>query len=241
MKNASSSQKLVISHFNGPALVIAGPGSGKTFSVINRVNSLISNHKISPDQILVVTFSKHAANEMNNRYKSLSNSFGVLFCTFHSLAYNYLINYSKFDKYKLVSENEKLKIFITVLKNNDLDKNTSKEEIISLINQLSYLKNTNNYKNDYSSYIFQTETIPKDKINYIINQYLDYLKEFNLVDFDDIIINCLKMLSDFKTNGYDYKKYKYIIVDEFQDINQAQYDFIKLISYSKNIMVVGDV
>lgn len=233
MNKPSTDQARVINHFLGPATVIAGPGSGKTFTIVHRVKSLIYDHNIPPDNILVVTFSKKASREMYLRFTTETGINSVNIGTFHSIAFNILKQDPNFKNLSLITEFEKRKIISQIL-NNKVHKDVISEETVQdALNMVSFYKNQGDPENKDLKF-------PFDKA--IIDEYDAFLRQINKLDFDDMIVDCLEFLrTRAKSRAYYEDKFKFIIIDEFQDINYPQYELIKEFAIkNKNIMAVGD-
>lgn len=241
MKKFNDTQLMAISHDVGPCLVLAGPGSGKTTVLINRILNLIVNLKVDPQNILVITFTKAAATEMKDRFIKLigDSKYRVdnfpTFGTFHSIFFGILRESFGYNLNSLVDENINKQILINVIENYNEIKitDTNIKNIISDINdyKLSLEKGISFIPRFTSKKLF-------DKI------YLDFEEKlFNekKLNFSDMINVCNKLLQEHEDVLKLYQdKFKYILIDEFQDINISQYKTIKLICKNKNIFVVGD-
>ena len=240
MRQPSPSQWKAINHKDGPAQLIAGPGSGKTFTIVQRIIHLIEDESIPPDQILVLTFSKAAAQEMKTRFISESDSLDVHFATFHSLAYYILRTSFSFSPQSLISDNEKRTILAQIFRNSNKDYLCSMEYLSGILDQLSKLKNSGAYSN--LKLESDNEDISTDELNKLMGNYFSFVKELKRLDFDDMVLKCIESLNKYpKVLEFYQNKFKYILVDEFQDINMPQYDLVKLIAYPENnIMSVGD-
>ena len=241
MREPSRVQREAICHRDGPALLIAGPGSGKTFTLVNRIRNLIEREKIPPEEILVVTFSKAAAKEMQDRFLKESKEYGVHFGTFHSLAYYILKTSFGVNNSSLLSDAEKRNMLSQVLKNNGYSELCNIDFLSGLIGQISKCKNSSEY--EQLNIESTNENISKEELNGIIHQFLLFTEEMGKMDFDDMILKSLNKLEKNEDILAEYRnKFKYILVDEFQDINMPQYKLIKLLSCpNNNLFVVGDV
>lgn len=240
MKQPSQSQREAINHKDGPALLIAGPGSGKTFTIVQRIINLIEKENIPPNQILVLTFSKAAASQMHDRFKVESGNLDVHFGTFHSLAYFILKKSFSFKENNLISDFEKRRMLSQILKNHGLDELCSTENLQFIIDSISKQKNSSNY--NQISISLGTDDISDNILQSVLDEYFEFLKEKGKLDFDDMILRCIELLKNNNQILIQYQnQFKYILVDEFQDINIPQYDLVKLISYpDNNLMCVGD-
>ncbi len=239
MKHPSDVQLKAICHVSGPARVLAGPGSGKTFTIIQRLSYLVNEIKISPEQILCITFTKAAAYEMQSRYQSLTDvkegqEHDVVFKTIHGICYQILKESGEYRNYSLISELNKRKIIETVLKNKGLFKELSNGIATELLDAVSRKKNAMSYLAD--------ALICEDMFDDIYKEYQLMLQDRKLLDFDDLITECNKL---FMSKSACLKKWQerfgYILVDEFQDVNQTQYELIKRLALPQNnLYVVGD-
>ena len=228
--NCNPAQKRAIEHEKGPAYVIAGPGSGKTFVIIQRIISLIRKG-VDPGSILTITFTKAAAIEMQQRFIKETDSMypEVLFGTFHSIFYHILDT----GRLSIIRESEKYKILSHVLHGKDYD-----GEIIKLIlSEISRLKNSGGNANDRDKSVPFYEDFPE-----IMHEYASILKEQNLIDFDDMVLQCRDyLIKRPDIRGKWQERLRYIQIDEYQDINMAQFEVVKLLlSKERNLFVVGD-
>lgn len=240
-KDLSENQKKAVLHIEGPLLVFAGAGSGKTKTLTYRVAYLIEELKVKPDNILAVTFTNKASEEMKERIKNLLNKDINLFWigTFHSMCSRILrkeIAYLGYNKnFTILDEDDSLKIIDEAIKNLDFQKNYFQPH--EIYNKISYIKSRGLFVEDY---------IPKDgydeALKKIFLKYEEIKKNGNLVDFDDLINFVTKILNQNDIiSRYYSEKFKFILVDEYQDINPAQHKLLKaLTKYNKNIFVVGD-
>lgn len=226
-------QKEAINHFAGPCEVIAGPGSGKTTVIIQRIHHLISNHKIHPEQILVLTFSKAAALELKNRF-SLGSS--VTFQTFHSLSYNIIGFHNKKLNHCMISDSDKRE-YLSVILNNLGIYELEYEDVSEILSRISREKNQ-----VPSKLVISESKISEDQFVGIKKSYNDMLHENKKMDYDDLICDSLKLLQEnHALLNLCRTKFQFILVDEFQDINLPQYQLIKLLSAPlNNLFVVGD-
>jgi len=235
--NLNQSQSLAISHKDGPMMVIAGPGSGKTTVITHRVKYLIENYKIHPSEILVITFAKVAAEEMKKRYENITGSTsGVMFATFHSLFFRMLRAHTKIDIKDVLRDEERHDILKKISLEIGID--IEDEELFGSITfEMSLIKNELIDINFYHS-----KNIPSGDFRSLVNMYEEYKDNHNKLDFDDMLSKCYNMLVNNKGILKIWQnKYKYLMIDEFQDINKAQYSIVKLlVSDLKNVYIVGD-
>ncbi|MBR4768493.1 MAG: ATP-dependent helicase [Lachnospiraceae bacterium] len=240
-KCPSSSQLSAITHIRGPALLIAGPGSGKTFTIVERLIYLTQTAKITPDSILTVTFSKAAANEMKNRYHRETGSYDVRFGTFHSTAFGILREFFRFDQSSLINEAQKSELLSQVFKDHGYASLLSGDYLKSILDGISREKNI---RTDQEATVLRSdrEDIPTEKLRAVITDYREYLRELHKIDCDDMILLCLeKLKKDEEVLSILRNRFRMILVDEFQDINEPQYELIKLLSFPENnLFAVGD-
>ncbi len=259
-------QKIAIEHGNGPLLIVAGAGTGKTTVLTQRVLHLIESENLAPDEILALTFTEKAAAEMQDRIdRELPFGYGDLWVmTFHSFAQKILerdgIDLGLPAKFKVLDESGAFMMMRKNLDRFDLDyykplgnpskfikellKHFSrcKDELISPQEYLDYAQKLrlNNNESDDEGINFEIKKISELASAY--HTYEQLLLDNDSLDFGDLITYCIKL---FKERPNILKKYrelfKYILVDEFQDTNYAQYELIKMLAHPKNnITVVGD-
>lgn len=238
MVEFNKAQQEAVEHGKGPMMVLAGPGSGKTRVITYRTKRLIEKG-IDPGNILVVTFTKAAADEMKNRFLLILNkdSTQVTFGTFHSVFFRIIRAAYGFNSTDIVREDVKIDFIKKQIKKNEIDTEDENELTQSLISEISLLKNEQIDVNHYYS-ITCAETIFRS----IYDNYENWLRESKMIDFDDMLIFCYELFkerADILKRWQD--KYKYILVDEFQDINGLQYKIIRLLATPlDNIFIVGD-
>lgn len=238
MRTPSKAQKQAIIHLRGPALVCAGPGSGKTFTIIRRILYLIEQYHINPDKILVITYTKAAAREMKERFETASAYHGVCFGTFHSICFNILRQSGVVSADSLIKENDKRKLFGVILGNQGLSSKKSYDAVTTLQNTVSRLKNMPEAEiHNAEAYGFSI-----DEILAVKKEYERFLREQGLIDFDDMVTECLQLLIKRPDICRKYQQmFSYLLVDEFQDINQPQYQILKLLAAPENnLFTVGD-
>ncbi|HWQ30910.1 MAG TPA: ATP-dependent helicase [Negativicutes bacterium] len=238
--NLNKEQLEAVMHDNGPCMVLAGPGTGKTTVITSRVMQLIK-HKIAvPENILVVTFSKAAANEMKERYARLASeqsARAVSFGTFHSIFYRLLRQYKGYKLEDLIEENMKFNIIKSIVRKLGVDFSEDEEQIRDIISDMDYATST---MADLSAY--KPDSCEKTQLLHIMEGYNEYKQQSGKYDYDDILFDCLCMLRESpRILRETREKYKYILVDEFQDINMLQFETIKLIAEPlNNLFIVGD-
>lgn len=250
----NSAQREAIMFADGAMQVLAGPGSGKTFVTIQRIKYLIEVCGVEPASILVITFTKAAANEMKERFYSLMKGkmLPVNFGTFHAVFYHILKQTGQYHNFSLITEMEKRKLILQILRMPSSLLLTGDEKVDSLIRYISQIKNSGDkietcYDNNNSEDNILKEIVSqgifskKDLLRYY-HEYNQYLMEFHKLDFDDMGLLCEKVFSEnpLVVAKWQYA-YRYILVDEFQDINDVQYRIVKEIAgKNPNLFIVGD-
>lgn len=235
----SKEQKSAIHFKDGPALVLAGPGSGKTTVIVNRIISLIKEHSVSPSSILVITFTKAAAKSMRQRFLSLTGEsyVSVTFGTFHAVFFSMLRHAYNYSAGSIIKADIQYNYIRNAAMGFELEYPDENEMVTGIILEISRVKS-----NRLCIDTYEAVSCPAATFRLIYKKYENMLISRRMIDYDDMIIMCYELLSkraDYRKAWQD--KYKYILVDEFQDINKAQYDTIKLIAGKQaNLFVVGD-
>lgn len=240
LKDLNEEQLEAVRHSMGPCMVLAGPGTGKTTVITSRIINLIKSRIVSPGNILVVTFSRAAANEMKERYGRLSetqSSIKVNFGTFHSVFYKLLRQYKGYKLEDLLDENHKfgiIKGFVIKLKVGFAE---DEEQVRNIIGDMEYIVSTMSEAEN-----FKPGACSISQLKSIMDEYNDYKQQSGKYDYDDILSDCLNMLRESPRILNEVReRFKYILVDEFQDINALQFEAIKLIAEPlNNIFIVGD-
>lgn len=233
---------------NGPVLILAGAGSGKTRTVTYRIAHMIANLRIPPKDILAVSFTNKASMEMHERVSKLlgpRRKRGITLSTFHSLGIRilreeiHLIGYNK--NFTIYDTSDQLSIVREGLKRLKADKtNFDKKSILSKIGQL---KNNSITAQQFANSDFFDPENPYDvATESVYHFYEDKLQFCNAVDFDDILFLCAKLFKEQPSVAQKYsEKYRYIMIDEYQDTNGLQLEMVRaLTSCHQNICVVGD-
>ena len=221
-----------------PVLVLAGPGSGKTFTIIQRIKYLIQNCNTDPSTILVLSFSKSAALELKTRFdKSVDNEFyPVNFGTFHSVFYHIIKDTNHFTNLNVITTPQKRKFIKSIIKNHSIFDVYEQDLLDAIITNISSFKNNGglNWNED--------NLMTKDQFLLIYEEYQQILYSQRMIDFEDMMIRCHELLrNNQKILSYYREKFKSILIDEYQDINTIQYEIIKLLVYpNNNIFAVGD-
>ncbi len=240
MKNTlNQPQALAVKHFQGPCMILAGPGSGKTFVITQRTVNLIKEYGVDPSNILVITFTRAAANEMKQRFQKLMNGEGksVTFGTFHSVYFMVLKYAYHFQAANIITDEKKYQFMRQLLTKYKLEYDDESELIGGIFREISMIKNTRiPLENFYSS------SCGEEIFRGIYEDYHKLLHSQKLIDFDDMLLYTYELFCARKDILMAWqKKYRYILVDEFQDINQLQYDILKMLSLPENnLFIVGD-
>lgn len=229
-----------VNHIDGPCMVLAGPGSGKTRVITYRIANMVINQNIRPTSILAISFTKASSVEMKNRALNLSNDprmNKVTYGTFHSVFFRILRHFEKYSLDSIFDEKSKRLLLKGILKNLNVENADDDETIGQVINEISYVKNELMDKRD-----FKSEILTSDEFSKVFNLYEEHKEQINKIDFDDMLIKTYYLLKNNQNALQTVRNaYKYILVDEFQDINKVQFEVMKLISNPRNnIFVVGD-
>ncbi len=241
-------QKMAAETIEGPLLLLAGAGSGKTRTVTYRIAHMVENLGIAPKNILAVSFTNKAASEMKERVRALiggAKSKAMTLSTFHSLGLQLLkeqITKLGYDKrFSIYDTNDSLAIIREGLKTYRSSKESyDKKQIQS---KISFLKNKAIAPHEFSrTRYFDSGNDYDLATEYLYDYYQEKLRFFNAVDFDDILFLTVKLFKQFPEVAKEYsQKFQYIMIDEYQDTNELQFEIVKaLTSTHSNICVVGD-
>lgn len=236
-------QDEAIKHGNGPCMVLAPPGSGKTLIVIERTRYLIEESGVRPDQILVITFTRYAAREMKERFERLTagKNYPVTFGTFHSIFYGILKCAYGIGANNLMSEKESSVLLQEVLDQTNIESTPEvedEEELVrELLREVGMVKNGLCHLKD-----FHSKYLTQDEFAEVFRSYEHQKKELKKFDFDDMLVQCYALFRKKPEilQGWQ-KRFQYILIDEFQDINRVQYEVIRMLAAPRyNLFVVGD-
>lgn len=236
-------QDEAIKHGNGPCMVLAPPGSGKTLIVTERTRYLIEESGVRPDQILVITFTRYAAREMKERFERLTagKNYPVTFGTFHSIFYGILKCAYGIGANNLMSEKESSVLLQEVLDQTDIESIPEVEDEEELVREL--LREVGMVKNGlYHLKDFHSKYLTQDEFAEVFRSYEHQKKELKKFDFDDMLVQCYALFRKKPEilQGWQ-KRFQYILIDEFQDINRVQYEVIRMLAAPRyNLFVVGD-
>lgn len=242
LEGLNERQKEAVITTEGPVLVIAGAGSGKTKVLTTRIAYLIENKKVNSENILAITFTNKAAKEMKDRVSNIlkRDVRRMHISTFHSFGveilreYGYLVNIDK--NFTILDSDDSLKVIKIIIDDMNLNKTISPKHVKEVISS---------YKNK----LFLPEEAEKNTYTFEEKQIVDIYEKYNKklynsnsVDFDDLLLIPYLILDKYNAVLEDFQeKYKYILIDEYQDTNDAQYFLVKMLSAKyKNLFVVGD-
>lgn len=236
--SCTENQKKAIEHTVGPAAVLAGPGSGKTFVTTQRIHRLITSQGVEPAQILVITFTKAAALEMQERFFRLMEDERppVHFGTFHAVFYYILRQSPQYRGYTIITETERRKLIRDVIHSHKRFLGLQEEDIEELLAELGRRKSGGNHSP------LSIQKLNESDFLFLAQEYQSYLREFAKFDFDDLANFCLSLLRQDESFLHVWRtRFRYILIDEFQDISPKQYEIIKLIAAPENnLFIVGD-
>ena len=235
----NEAQTKAICHKNGPAMVLAGPGSGKTLVITRRVEYLIKKYGVRPEQILVITFTKAAAKEMRERFAKITKDdrFPVTFGTFHGIYYGILKWAYRMNASNIFSEEEKMMLLREVIAGMELEIEDEKEFLQGIASEIGQIKN-----NRLSLEEYESSNCSDQMFCQIYEEYERRRKLLKKIDFDDMLVLCYELFQKRPDILQMWqKKFQYILIDEFQDINQVQYDVIRMLALPENnLFIVGD-
>ena len=244
LKNLNNAQKEAVLHLEGPLLIVAGAGSGKTKVLTSRIANIIKEKKAFPNQILSVTFTNKAAKEMQNRVSRLLGSTAVGLSwlgTFHSICAKLLRKHAQVvnlnSNFTIIDSDDQIRLIKNICKSENIDiKQLAPKYILAIIDRW---KNKGYYPNEViidKGDIYEKNILPIYKI------YQKKLVDLNSCDFGDLILHVVKIFESNNDVREIYSKnFKYILVDEYQDTNFIQSQWLKLLAEkNKNICCVGD-
>ena len=220
-------------------MVLAGPGSGKTLTIAKRIEYLIKEYKVRPEEILVVTFTRFAAAEMKSRLCLVmgKRDLPVTVGTFHGIYYGILKWAYRMNQENILSETEKYQILRGVINKERMEIFDEEDFIQDIAAEIGKVKN-----NRIPLEEFVSEKCSADAFRNIYRNYEQHRKELKKIDFDDMLVLCYELFrSRPDVLAQWQKKFRYVLIDEFQDINRIQYDVIRMLAQPENnLFVVGD-
>ena len=233
------SQLAAVRHKDGPMMVLAGPGSGKTTVITHRVKYLVERHGVEPGSILVITFTKAAAQEMKQRFQALmkGRSLPVSFGTFHAVFFSILKHAYRYDASNIVREEQRIRIIRELVDQCRIDVEDEAEFVSSILSEISAVKGEMIGLEHYYSKNCSEEIFKK-----LYKGYEKALLSKNLLDFDDMLVMCYQLFDQRKDILAAWqRRYRFILIDEFQDINRVQYEIVKMLAAPENnLFIVGD-
>lgn len=233
------SQSEAISHQKGPALILAGPGSGKTLVITQRVKNLIENQGVNPSNILVVTFTKAAARQMKERFISLMGGkhYPVTFGTFHAVFFSVLKNAYHYNSGNIIREEQKYHFLKEIIDRMELEYEDEQDFMSGVLGEISLVKNE-----QIEIAHYYAKNCAADIFRRIYKEYEGKMQRAGLIDFDDMLVYTYELFRERKDIlALWQKQYPYILVDEFQDINYLQFEIVKMMALPENnLFVVGD-
>ena len=233
-------QERAVCHKDGPALVLAGPGSGKTTVVTRRVKQLVEEYQVPPGEILVITFTRAAAREMQARFEGLMDGrkLPVTFGTFHSVYFRVLKHAYHYDASQIIGEERRLRILSEEL--TEAEPSMAEEPLEFLQEVLCEISSVKNDLLDLENYY--SKSCPEELFRRLFRAYENRIRRENVIDFDDMLSLCYELFRAREDIlGAWQRKYRYILCDEFQDINRLQYEILKLLALPENnLFAVGD-
>lgn len=238
MTKFNDGQKQAVIHKDGPMIVLAGPGSGKTMVLTHRVKYLIEHHGVHPSKILVITFTKAAASEMKERFmKLVGETLPVSFGTFHSIFFSILRVAYGYTGANILLEDEKRNFLREIVAKQKIEMEDEGEFLNSLIGEISLVKGEMLSLSHYYS-----TTCSDEVFRMIYEQYEQYLRKLNKIDFDDMLVFTYELFQAREDILRQWQnRFSHILIDEFQDINNIQYKIIQMLAKPKNnLFIVGD-
>ena len=237
-------QALAVRQTEGPVLILAGAGSGKTRTIVYRMAYLIAEKHVPPGNILALTFTNKAANEMKERIREMAGgAAGSMFVgTFHSACLRILFSHAEKlgypSRFEIADASDQKNVMKDVYKRLDIDPKSFPEKMS--INKISGAKDELMGPDEYRS--FAEGDYGLMKVAEIYAEYQKSLKSNGMMDFDDLIMNTVILFREFPEVLEFYReRFKYIMVDEYQDTNSSQFELVRLLSGKyKNLCVVGD-
>lgn len=235
----NKSQIQAIAHGTGPCMVLAGPGSGKTAVIIQRTIDLIEKSHVKPENILVITFTKAAATEMKQRFlhRMGAGQSGVTFGTFHGIFFTVLKYAYHYSAANIIGEEQRYALLRDVCHSMHLQYEDEAEFFSGVFAEISKVKNERIPLESYYSSLCGEEVF-RD----IFKAYQSRMQKNGLLDFDDMLVYTYELFTQRKDIlAMWQQKFQYILIDEFQDINQLQYDIIRMLALPENnLFIVGD-
>lgn len=233
------SQLQAIRHKDGPMLVLAGPGSGKTTVITHRIRNLVEEYHADPGSILVITFTKAAAQEMKLRFQALMEGrrLPVSFGTFHGVFFSILKHAYRYNASNIIREEQRMGIIRELMGRYHVDVEDEAEFANGILSEISAVKG-DMINLDY----YYAKNCSEELFKKLYQGYMDALVRQRLLDFDDMLVMCYELFTQRKDILAAWQqKYQYILIDEFQDINRVQYEIVRMLAAPQdNLFIVGD-
>ena len=235
----NKSQLQAVCHDKGPMMVLAGPGSGKTMVITHRVKWLIEHAGVHPAGILVVTFTKAAADEMRQRFVSLMDgrTMPVSFGTFHAIFFSVLKHAYNYTASNIIREEQKQQLIREIIEDMPVEPDNVSEFVNDVLSEIGLVKGSmmdieHYYATSCATSVFRD----------IYKQYVQRMENSRLIDFEDMLVYTWELFTQRKDILAAWQhKFQYILIDEFQDINLLQYKLIRMLALPQNnIFIVGD-
>lgn len=236
--NFHPSQLKAVRHADGPMMVLAGPGSGKTTVITHRVKYLVEELGVDAASILVVTFTRAAAQEMRQRFDTLmGRSLPVSFGTFHAIFFSILKHAYRYSADNIIRDDQRLRIMKELMERNHIETEDETEFASSVLAEISAVKG-----DMVSLEHYYAKNCPEEVFKRLYHGYQEALMRRNLLDFDDMLVMCYELFTQRKDILRAWQqRFRYILVDEFQDINRIQYEIVRLLAAPENnLFIVGD-
>ena len=233
----NENQQLAVNTIEGQLLLIACPGSGKTTVIVERAHNMIQKG-ISPSNILVITFTNNAANQMKDRYEKKYGADPILFGTIHSLCFRVLSKKYGYTREDILKNSEQWEFFRNEILQKKIKCEDMENFIKGILEEISYVRNR-----EMNLCKFKSQVCEKPEVFAMLyNGYMEYKDQMGKIDFDDMLISCRNVLQDLPQElEFWQKQFPYIMVDEYQDTNRIQAEIFYLLAGDNgNICVVGD-
>lgn len=241
---SNPAQTEAICHGDGPMLVLAGPGSGKTTVITNRVLYLLTRHGVPPEQLLVITFTKAAAQEMRQRFEHLSGQScpSVTFGTFHAVFFQILRYAYNYSAASIIRESEAMELLTAILDELNPALSKDSELVLSVLQEIALFKGNHSGSFEQAKTAYLPKSCSAEVFFAAFQQYEKALRDRNRVDFEDMLLLTYELLTARRDIlSFWQSRYRYILIDEFQDINRLQYEIIRLLAAPEdNLFIVGD-
>ncbi len=239
MPKFNEGQLKAIQHVKGAMIALAGPGSGKTTAMVHRIKYLIEEANVSPAGILVITFTRASAREMEERFYKLmkGSKCQCTFGTFHSIFFYILKMAYGYRSNNILLEEEKYSIIRDIIRNRQLEYDDEEEVIADIIHEMGMMKG-----DMIALEHFYSTCVGEEIFRQIIEEYETKVHSMGKLDFDDMMVYCYELLKERPDILQSLqRRYTHILVDEFQDINKIQYEITKMLAAPQNnLFIVGD-